>query len=554
MQLTSSPRRALGLLALSAVGMSTTVLSLGGVAQAAAVETTDPFAVTYDHDGATDTWTVPAGYCSVDWLLEGAEGGAGDQGGPGASGGTLKLTTYFDDIAVPTTFTLAPGAVGGDATTGVAGAGGVSPLDPDVNGGAGAVGSDTIAAGGGGGAATVVTGSDNSELIASGGRGGSGVGELGGIGGNGEVNYYWAMTSDPGVDGVGDGGAGSISATANLCAPATPSAWLVGDDGKLSVHLSEGVGGEAPTTGYQYTRDDGDNWLALPTTTVDGRLVGTISGLTNGTSYTVQVRAIAGNGAHSEATAPQTAMAYKPIGAPTDVVATAGPSSIVITWDAPTTAGSFELAGYVVGGDASSADGTDGASGIACETAADVRRCVLVAEPGWTHTFGVTPVDSAGNPGVHSASVTVTDVPRSVVSPTLPEADGALTSSATDGKVVAGSEITVSGAGFLPGSTVALVVYSTPVELGDVVVLADGTFSATVTLPADLTDGVHHVVASGVDADGNVRNLVVEVTVSGGTAVLANTGFSALPVLGAGGLALLAGGGLLVAARRRTAA
>ena len=49
------------------------------------------------------------------------------------------------------------------------------------------------------------------------------------------------------------------------------------------------------------------------------------------------------------------------------------------------------------------------------------------------------------------------------------------------------------------------------------------------TLPKALANGVHHLVASGVDVDGNARNLVVEVTVCGGAAVLANTGFSAAP-------------------------
>jgi hypothetical protein len=93
---------------------------------------------------------------------------------------------------------------------------------------------------------------------------------------------------------------------------------------------------------------------------------------------------------------------------------------------------------------------------------------------------------------------------------------------------VAGAQVTISGTGFLPGSTVELVVYSTPVKLGTAVVLAEGTFSAAVTVPANLTNGIHHLVATGVDVNGNVRNLVVEVTVSGGTAVLALTGFSAL--------------------------
>ena len=98
------------------------------------------------------------------------------------------------------------------------------------------------------------------------------------------------------------------------------------------------------------------------------------------------------------------------------------------------------------------------------------------------------------------------------------------------------------------------VVYSTPVELGTATVLADGTFTATVTLPQSLENGVHHLVATGVDVSGNVSTLVVEVTVSGGTAVLAFTGFAALPYAGAGALALLAGGDLLVVSCRRQAA
>ncbi len=48
--------------------------------------------------------------------------------------------------------------------------------------------------------------------------------------------------------------------------------------------------------------------------------------------------------------------------------------------------------------------------------------------------------------------------------------------------------------------------------------------------------------------------MVIEVTVSGGTAALAVTGFEALPYAAAGALALLAGGGLMVATRRRQAA
>ena len=82
---------------------------------------------------------------------------------------------------------------------------------------------------------------------------------------------------------------------------------------------------------------------------------------------------------------------------------------------------------------------------------------------------------------------------------------------------------------------------------------ADGSFSATVDLPTDLPNGTHHLVAAGVDENGNPRYLVTEVTITGGTTAsgLAYTGFSAAPFLGAGALALVAGGGLLVASRRR---
>jgi hypothetical protein len=99
---------------------------------------------------------------------------------------------------------------------------------------------------------------------------------------------------------------------------------------------------------------------------------------------------------------------------------------------------------------------------------------------------------------------------------------------------------------------VQLLVYSSPVSLGTVVTDENGSFSVEVTVPANLANGTHHLVATGVDANGNVRNLVIAVTVSGGVATLATTGFDAVPVAVGGGLVLLTGAGLLVGARRRS--
>jgi hypothetical protein len=553
--LAAPSRRALGLTAVGAIAMSTTVLSLGGVAQAAAVETTSPFGVTYDYDGATDTWTVPAGYCSIDWHLEGAQGGTGSGDESGGLGGSLDITTYLDDTTVATTFTMAPGALGGDAITGAPGAGGVNPLDSDYDGGPGRVDVDDNA-GGGAGAASVVRGSDDSELRAFGGYGG-GIDDLGGYPAY-SANYVFAITSEPQTNGVADGGNGRITATAELCTPAEPALdWLEGDDGKLYVHLSEGEFGDAATTGYQYTRDGGATWPALTTTVEDGQVVGTISGLTNGTTYTVKIRAIAANGAHSEETGPKTAMAYKRISAPTNVVATAGPSSIVITWDAPTTAGTYPLAGYIVGGSAREINGPNGADGLACRTAADVRRCVVTAEPGWTHSFSVTAIDAEENPGHGAAMVTVSDVQRSSVPSAVPAKDGDLVRPAgQSGSVAPGATVRITGGGYLANSTVTLIVYSEPQVLTTTVADANGNIDVTVTVPAGLAAGDHTLVAAGVDAQGNTHYLTLAITVTGGTTGsggLANTGASiALPALG-GLIALSAGGGLLLAARRRSA-
>jgi len=136
----------------------------------------------------------------------------------------------------------------------------------------------------------------------------------------------------------------------------------------------------------------------------------------------------------------------------------------------------------------------------------------------------------------------------------------------------AGQQVVVSGYDFLPGSTVNVYVYSTPRLLGSVTVDAQGAFSTTVTLPADLADGTHHLVASGVDGNGNPKYLVVEVSVTGGVAgvepaaasgastgmgtggsTLAYTGFEPLPWLTLGGVLLVTGSALVVAGRRRRA-
>ena len=121
----------------------------------------------------------------------------------------------------------------------------------------------------------------------------------------------------------------------------------------------------------------------------------------------------------------------------------------------------------------------------------------------------------------------------------------------------AGQRVTLSGSGYAPGTTVTVLVHSEPQILTTIVTDAAGSFSVEVTLPRGLPAGRHTLVASGLDALGNVRTLTLPVTVARGTTrlgELASTGAdTALPAIG-GLAAVAAGGALLLTARRRTTA
>ena len=83
-----------------------------------------------------------------------------------------------------------------------------------------------------------------------------------------------------------------------------------------------------------------------------------------------------------------------------------------------------------------------------------------------------------------------------------PTTNGAATVSVGTAAIRPGAPIVTTGKGFKPGSSVHLVLHSDPVNLGTVSVGTGGTFSKTVTVPADTPDGAHHVVANGTDSSG----------------------------------------------------
>ncbi|WP_409330142.1 fibronectin type III domain-containing protein [Trujillonella humicola] len=307
-------------------------------------------------------------------------------------------------------------------------------------------------------------------------------------------------------------------------------------------------------TGYEASTDGGGTWAPLPTRQEDGdtALHATVTGLPRA-AYAVGVRAVSAtgpspvDGAHFLA-----ASLLLDLGTPTGVTATAGTSSVGVAWSPPADAAG--ITGYRV-----EATPAGGGTRALCEVAATVHGCRIGVAPGRSYDVVVSSVGPAGEYAtVPAAAVTTGVVPAPAVPAAVPPASGPLDA---PGSAVPGGALAVRGAGFLPHSTVTLVVYSAPTVLGTLVADATGAVAGTVALPAGLAPGVHTLVAVGVDPAGDPHHLVSAVTVAGTAPAavagpgpgpaLAVTGAEVAGPAAAGVGALVLGGVLTLAGRRR---
>ena len=126
------------------------------------------------------------------------------------------------------------------------------------------------------------------------------------------------------------------------------------------------------------------------------------------------------------------------------------------------------------------------------------------------------------------------------------------------GTVRAGSSLQVQLRGFEADSTTQLWLHSEPVKVGEVVIGADGSAVATITVPADTEAGAHALVATDAQGAELARaDLTVTAALGDGSdgsdGGLAITGADATlwALVAAGALALMALGGGLWARRRR---
>lgn len=120
--------------------------------------------------------------------------------------------------------------------------------------------------------------------------------------------------------------------------------------------------------------------------------------------------------------------------------------------------------------------------------------------------------------------------------------------SLTQGQVFAGDSITITGTCFTPNTVVNLEFQPGPVVLGSVQTNAGGTFSRSVTIPADATVGVHSIVAT----DGRfTQTATVTVLARAGAGGLVRTGASFAIPFTVAGVALIGVGAMAVLAARR---
>lgn len=116
-------------------------------------------------------------------------------------------------------------------------------------------------------------------------------------------------------------------------------------------------------------------------------------------------------------------------------------------------------------------------------------------------TTSSTTVDAAGS---STTSVPTTPTTKAPSVPPL-----VVKSSSVD----QGAVVQVSGSGFVPGTTITITLHSVSVVVGTAIADAEGRFSTTVLVPADVPPGPHHLEATGAAQSGGQATLTAQVSV-----------------------------------------
>ena len=272
------------------------------------------------------------------------------------------------------------------------------------------------------------------------------------------TSYTFKVTATNGSGtGPSSNSSNSITATGPPNAPTGVSATNYGN-GQSVVSWTAPYNGGSAITSYTVTSSGGQTCTTASTNC-------TVTGLTNGTTYTFTVTAtnVLGTGNPS---APATGTPGTVPSAPIIGTATGGYQSATVTWTAPSSNGGLPITGYTV----SATPGT-----ATCSTSA--TSCTLTGlTNGTSYTFKVTASNAAGTSAASAASNAV--VPAN----TVPGAPTAVTATS-----FANSQSVVSWTA-APSNGSALVHYTVTSSGGQTCTTANGT--TTTCTVTGLTNGV----------------------------------------------------------------
>ena len=125
----------------------------------------------------------------------------------------------------------------------------------------------------------------------------------------------------------------SLSYSVPATAPSSPMSLVATPgNGSVSIAFTAGFDGGSAITNYEYQLNGAGSWVAL--SPADGTSPVSIAGLTNGTSYTVKLRAVNSVGSGAESVASDSFTPRTTPSAPTSLVATPGNGSVSVAFTA----------------------------------------------------------------------------------------------------------------------------------------------------------------------------------------------------------------------------
>jgi predicted RNA-binding protein with TRAM domain len=205
------------------------------------------------------------------------------------------------------------------------------------------------------------------------------------------------------ANAIGDSLASQSVNVAPASAPASPGVTLTPGNGAITVGVTVSNSGGSPVTGIDYSLDGG----AFVSTGTTGSTF-TIPGLSNGTSYSVAVRADNAIGQGTPST-PRNATPITAPGAPIDVLAASDSASADVSWVAPLSNGGSAITGYTATAYTTSRGTT--AVGTACTTT--TLGCTVTGLiNGTTYYIGVVATNAAGSGYVSNPLQSVVPVAR----------------------------------------------------------------------------------------------------------------------------------------------